>query len=173
MANEVKVPIVKNGKDICRIIFIPKPEEGEGIYDIKIDFKGQNPEGKVFKVQTYRLFAHRPVAWDINESNSDISYHCTKDDKPPKVHIKNKEIDEYTTLPLKRLQSPNVNQMFPVPLFKLEIPENVVKKSKSYKKKSKHNSIEFENSNVLEFYMLPEGVFSQNYIDKYFEKFYY
>lgn len=171
MAKEVKIPIVKNGKDICRIIFTPKPEEGEGIYDIKIDFKGQNPKGKVFKVQAYRIFAHRPVVQNINESNSDISYHCTKGDKPSKVHIKNKEIDEYTTLPLERLQSPNVNQMFPIPLFKLEIPENVVKESESYEKKPKHNPIEFENSNVLEFYMLPEGVFSDNYIDKYEEIF--
>lgn len=171
MDDRVKIPIVKNGKDICRLIFTPKTEEGEGVYDIKFDFKGQNPKSKVFKVQTYRLFSHRPVVWDINESNSDISYHCTKGDKPTKVHIKNKEIDEYTTLPLKKLKPPNVNQMFPLPIFKIEIPQNVVEQSKLYKRKKIHNPIELENSNVIEFYMLPKGKFSQNYMEKYEEVF--
>lgn len=177
MDDRVKIPIVKNGKDICRLIFRPKTEEGEGVYDIKIDLKGQNTKSKVFKVQTYRLFAHRPVAWDINESNSDISYHCPEGDKSSKVHIKNidKEIsnkkDRFTNLPLKKLQPPNVNQMFPLPIFKIEIPQNVVRESELYKRKKINHPIEVENSNVIEFYMLPKGKYSQDYMEKYEEVF--
>src|SRR5699024_9831124 len=98
-------------------------------------------------------------------------------DKSSKVHIKNidKEIsnkkDRLTNLPLKKLQPPNVNQMFPLPIFKIEIPQNVVRESELYKRKKINHPIEVENSNVIEFYMLPKGKYSQDYMEKYEEVF--
>lgn len=49
---EVKIPIIKNGKDICRLIFI---QFENGVFDVKIDSLG-----KSFSVQTYREIGVRP-----------------------------------------------------------------------------------------------------------------
>ena len=56
--NKISIPIIKNGKDICRLIFT-KDENMQGCYDLKINLQ-KNP----YEVWTYRLFARYPIIWD-------------------------------------------------------------------------------------------------------------
>lgn len=161
--DQSSIPVIKNGKDICRLIFT---KADNGRYDIKIDFLGN-----AFQVQTYRLFSHRPIVWDISDPQNSMSYHYGRDSSPVMIHIKKEKPEEgekrYITLPITRIQPPNINQMFPLPLLKIEIPDVVVDQAKVYRKKSKHSVIDLEDSNVLELFMLPEGQLAQNLIEKY------
>lgn len=81
--SEIKVPIVKEEKDICRLIFT---EFDDGLFDIKIDSLE-----KSFSVQTYSLFCNRPneIMTDNNHQHlkSDISYHHGAERKPVVVHV--------------------------------------------------------------------------------------
>lgn len=69
--NEVKIPIVKDGCDICRLIFT---RFDNGLFDVKIDSLGKD-----FSIQTHKLFSHRPdeIMEDgrVISASHDISYH--------------------------------------------------------------------------------------------------
>lgn len=165
--DRIIVSIVKDGRDICRLIFM---KADEGRYDLKLDFIGNS-----FQVQTYRLFSQRPVVWDVAEPQSNMSYHYGRNKNPVLIHIKNENPAEgekqYITLPIHRIQPPNVNQMFPLPLLKIEIPNSVVSEAKVYREKTYHHKIDVEDSNVLELFMLPEGGVTQYSINKYVSAF--
>lgn len=161
--SQISVAVVKNGKDICRIIFTRADKER---YDIKIDFFGNR-----FQVQSYRLFSYRPIVWNIAELENNISYHHGKDNKPVVIHIKHERKvpgkNQYTTLPLARIMPPNNTQTFPLPLLKIEIPDIIIENAKPYKKKTYHHTIDIENSNVVELFMLPEDGVHEVFGDKY------
>lgn len=161
--SRIFVPIVKDGKDICRLIFI---KADEGRFDLKLDFLGNS-----FQVQTYKLFSQRPVMWDVTEPQNNMSYHYGKNKNPVIIHIKNENPAEgehrYKTLPIHRIQPPNVNQLFPLPLLKIEIPDHVIEDAKVYRAKSYHKAIDLEDANVLELFMLPEGRLVQDMERKY------
>lgn len=160
---QISVPVIKNGKDICRIIFT---RVDNGRYDIKIDFLGND-----FQVQFYRLFSHRPIIWNVSGPQDSISYHYGRDNNPVMIHIKREQAmageNRYATLPITRIQPPNSNQMFPLPLLKMEIPDNIIGGAKIYRKKRKHKTIDLDDSNVLELFMLPDGWFDKNLADRY------
>lgn len=160
---QISVPIIKNGKDICRLIFT---KVDNGRYDLKINFLGN-----AFQVQSYRLFAHRPIIWDVSSPQDSMSYHYGRDSNPVMIHIKKEQPkageDRYTTLPITRIQPPNSNQLFPLPLLKIEIPDAIIDKAKIYRKKKKHKAIDLEDSNVLELFMLPDGWHDKKLTDKY------
>ena len=116
---DIYVPIVKDDKDICRLIFQKKDY---GRYDIKLEFLNNS-----YKVQTYKLFDTTPIVYDVeNPENVNISYHHGLDDQPIVIHLKKNKVSEgenrYTTLPATKIQPPNNMQKFPVPLLKIEIP---------------------------------------------------
>lgn len=161
--DRISVPIVKDGRDICRLIFM---KADEGRYDLKLDFLGNS-----FQVQSYRLFSHRPIVWDVAEPKNNMSYHYGRNKNPVLIHIKNENPtdgeNQYTTLPIHRIQPPNVNQMFPLPLMKIEIPDTVVNQAKKYRPKTKYNAINIEDSNVIEVFMLPEGGLEQKLTGRY------
>ncbi len=160
---QISVPVIKNGKDICRLIFT---KADNGRYDLKIDFLGN-----AFQIQSYRLFSHRPIMWDVSGTQNSMSYHYGRDNNPVMIHIKKEQPEpgenRYTTLPITRIQPPNVNQMFPLPLLKMEVPDAIIDGAKNYQRKRKHKTIDLGDSNVLELYMLPDGLFEQNFMDKY------
>jgi hypothetical protein len=143
-----KIAVVIDGMDICRIVPF-KPVDGK--YEMKIDFLSNE-----FDTKCYRLFSNRPIHWGVdNSKQSEITYHKGENNKPLTIHIKNKEkiegVPTYTNLPLKRIQAPSVNQLFPIPLLKLEIPLKA--SQKKYKPKSYHKMIQPEDCNVVEIYM--------------------
>jgi hypothetical protein len=143
-----KIAVVIDGKDICRIIPF-KPSDGK--YEIKIDFLGNE-----FNTSCYRLFSHRPIQWEIYDSKDlEVTYHKGENTKPLVIHLKNKDKINgqplYTNLPLKRIQAPNVNQLFPIPILKLEIPSGAA--SKNYKPRGYHKVIDPDDCNVVEIYM--------------------
>lgn len=157
---EIKIPITKDGKDICRIIFT---QFDDGLFDVKID-----PLKKLFRVQAYSLFDRRPREIFPAEADGyathDISYHHGAEQKPIVIHIKNRQAKEelrYTSLPLRNILPPSVKNDFPLPLLKLEIPSEVVNASTSYRKKSYHHTLDIANSNVVEIYMA-NGRYAEN-----------
>lgn len=160
---QISVPVIKNGKDICRLIFT---KVGDGRYDLKINFLEN-----AFQVQSYRLFSHRPIIWDVSGPQSSMSYHYGRDNNPVMIHIKKERPEagenRYVTLPIKRIQPPNSNQMFPLPLLKIEIPDTIIDGAKLYHKKQKHEVIDLDDSNVLELFMLPEGWHDKDLFDRY------
>lgn len=165
--DRISVPIVKDGKDICRLVFM---KADKGRYDLKLDFLGNS-----FQVQSYRLFSHRPIVWDVAEPQNNMSYHYGRNKSPVLIHIKSENPTDgekrYTTLPVHRIQPPNVNQMFPLPLMKIEIPDAVVDQAKEYRPRAKYNAINVEDSNVIELFMLPEGGLEQTLTGRYSSAF--
>lgn len=83
---KIKIPIIKNGKDICRLIFT---QFDDGLFDIKIDALENS-----FRVQTYSLLSTRPreIYPDSlkDYKKHDISYHHGAENKPIVIHIKSK-----------------------------------------------------------------------------------
>lgn len=162
--NNISVPVVKQGKDICRIIF-QKAEDGK--YDIKFEFRG-NP----YEVHTYRLFSLSPIVWNVNDpQHINMSYHHGANDRKIVIHLKDetKEGKEmYRTLPATRIQAPNTNQLFPIPLFKMEIPQEVVDCASVYKEKTYHHKLNLDEVNVIELFLASEDFD----ISKYFNSVY-
>ena len=154
---EVKIPIIKNGRDICRLIFT---KFDNNLFDVKIDSLR-----KSFTVQTYSLFASRPkeimTGGNLLSSEHDISYHHGTNNKPVVIHIKNKAAKEdeqkYFDLPVNNILPPSNKNDFPLPLMKIEIPDEAVKSSKEYKKKKYHHVVDISNSNVVEIHMANSG----------------
>ena len=67
-SKDEKIAVVVDGKDVCRIIpFQPS----DGRYELKFDFLGNE-----FDISCYRLFAPRPIQWEISDSNQfELTYH--------------------------------------------------------------------------------------------------
>lgn len=152
--NKISIPIIKNGKDICRLIFT-KDESMPGCYDLKIDMRKN-----LYEVWTYRMFARCPIIWDVDDSEKvSMSYHHGANDNPIMIHLKNESLKgaaSYRTLPAQNILAPNTNTMFPIPLCKLEIPENTVEHAAEYKSKSYHHLLNIGDMNAVEFYMVAD-----------------
>ena len=159
--NEISVPIVKQGKDICRVIF---RQAEDGKYDIKFEFRG-NP----YEVYTYRLFSLSPIIWNVDApQHVNMSYHHGANDYPVLIHLKDETKagrEMYRTLPITRIQAPNTNQLFPIPLFKMEIPQKVVDCAPIYREKSYHHKLDLDDVNVIEIFMASEEFDINKYVD--------
>lgn len=164
--NNVDIPIVKEGKDICRLIFT-RDDAMQGRYDLKMDFRKN-----LYEVWTYRQFARYPVIWDVEYSeNVSMTYHHGANDNPIMIHLKNENQEgahRYRTLPASHIQAPNTNTMFPIPLCKIEIPSGIIERAQDYKKKARHYPVDMGNMNVLEVFMVSEEFdFSELAMKKY------
>ena len=151
-----RIAIVKNGYDICRII--PNhPKDGK--YNLKITFLG-----KRFDIELYKQFAAR-VQQVVLDSNYDveISYHIGEKNNPILIHLKqvhNTSGEKYRTLDLKHIKAPDTQSLFPLPLFRIELPscETIKKTCKTYKPKpGKHYMLDIKEDNVLGFWILGKG----------------
>lgn len=153
--NKINIPIVKNGKDICRLIFT-RDENMPGYYDLKINF-----QKNLFEVWSYRLFARCPIVWHMDDTeNISMSYHHGAGERPIMIHLKDETMrgaDAYRTLPVKNILAPGTDSMFPLPLCKLEIPDNVVNQAEEYHAKGYHHVVDTGEMNVLEFYMVDDS----------------
>lgn len=107
------------------VCFFTRDENMPGYYDLKINF-----QKNLFEVWSYRLFARCPIVWHIDDTeNISMSYHHGAGERPIMIHLKNEMMrgaDAYRTLPVKNILAPGTDSMFPLPLCKLEIPDNVV-----------------------------------------------
>lgn len=156
------IAVVVNNQDICRLI-LKKPVDGK--YELKISFLKNE-----FDVNAHRLFSNRPIHWEVDEPERlDISYHKGENNKPLTIHLKKRTPLEgelqYQSLPLKRIQAPNINQLFPIPLLKIEVP--TLKESIKYKPKGYHKLLELNDCNVIEFYMVSAAFDFDDYVNKY------
>lgn len=147
--NTINIPVIKHGKDICRLIF-QKAEDCK--YDIKLEFRG-NP----YQVCTYRLFSLSPIIWNVEHPQRvNMSYHHGAHEYPVLIHLKDEEKggkEKYRTLPATRIQAPNTNQLFPIPLLKMEIPDWIASRAPEYKEKPYHHKLQVDAANVIEIYM--------------------
>lgn len=164
---KIDIPIIKNGKDICRLIFT---RFDDGLFDVKIDTRKNS-----FRVQAYSLFSFRPQEIypdDLKDYREhSISYHHGAENKPIVVHIKSEMKQEgelqYRSLPLCHIQAPNINNDFPLPILKLEIPDNIVNSAEQYQRKKRHYPVDIANSNVVEVFMLNDASSVINNMNRY------
>lgn len=92
--------------------------------------------------------------------NISMSYHHGAGEHPIMIHLKNETMrgaDAYRTLPVKNILAPGTDSMFPLPLCKLEIPDNVVNQAEEYHAKGYHYVVDTGEMNVLEFYMVTDS----------------
>ena len=102
---KVKIAVVIDGRDICRIIPF-KPVEGK--YEIKVDFLGNE-----FDVIYYNLFSTEPIKWKLeNSEQMEVTYHKGENARPIVIHLKHKTKNTYDRLPLSRIQAPMLINCF-------------------------------------------------------------
>lgn len=164
MADSVSVPIVKNGKDLCRMVFTDK---SNGLYDVKIDFLKQP-----FIVLSYPVFSLKPNVQSVaNPKDADLSYHPANMDKPSAIiHIKDKSAGEnkqtYYDVLVSNLKSPSVNNHFPMPLLKIAFPKPIIDGAKPVKNKKKYHKIDLGKYNIIEVYIESLGMVDINNYEK-------
>lgn len=144
-----KIAVVLNGFDVCRIIPF-KPAEGK--YEVKVDFLRND-----YQITCYKLFNSQPINVDLKDlHDTEITYHKGEKDHRVLIHVKRltEYFDQlkYASLPIDRIQAPNINQQFPMPLLKLEIPLNVLERK--YSTRDYHKVLSPSNANVIELYMV-------------------
>lgn len=142
-----KVAIIKNGKDIGRII--PFNMDSSRDYEFKISFLKND-----YELNMYPFLSKAPEKFKLDDMTQwEISYHRALGLKPPIIHLKEKKNNpQYKPLPLQRLVEPTVHTEFPIPFMKLEIPQNSAEGN--YKQNSKeHAEFDMEDCNVAEFYL--------------------
>lgn len=150
-----RIAVIRNGKDVARLIpFNPL----DGTYDFKI-----NLLDNAYDIKIYQQLSYEPIIGNvIDPQDWEITYHKSCGAKPPIIHLKHKPVEnpkdfydkdhpEYISLPLIRLQEPNINSRFPIPFLKIEIPHLAV--NKSYKKKNGHKTLDIGEQNVVELYL--------------------
>lgn len=154
-----KIAIIKDGYDIMRII--EGNSDGEKC-DFKICFMNGDSN---FDIYYMKLFSRaKKLEFDKNKK-WEITYHKATSTKPTKIHLKNKEESEYITLPLKELLDPDVNTEIPIPLFKIIIPDGILKNK--YKPKKEHRIIDISGNNVVEIFLTKSGMAGSNVYDKW------
>ena len=142
-----RIALVINNKDICRII----PYKSDfGKYDLKIDFLGNN-----FDITLYKLLNTQPIKYQVGDlPQREITYHKGTKEEPIVIHLKHKDKKSkelYKKLPLEKIIAPNINNLFPLPIMKIEIP--ATDKKVIYKTKPNHHPLEINDSNVIELYL--------------------
>lgn len=110
-----KVAIIKDGKDIGRIIPFNKNETDA---DFKISFSKNN-----YNVNMFSLLSTSPELLNLeNMTEWEISYHRRTVLKPTVIHLKEKKNQpEYKVLPLKRLIDPGIYHEFPIPFMRIQL----------------------------------------------------
>lgn len=157
------IAIIKNGYDICRVI---PNDPKNGKYNLKISLLG-----KPFDIEVYKQFAVRATRIELDYQESiEISYHIGDKNYPVLIHLKKKgkngEI-QYTKLPLDHIKAPNVNSEYPMPLFRLVLPnQSIIEQdySRYSPKPKKHRVLDIEDSNVVEFWMTGTSFNSEKFM---------
>lgn len=149
-----RVAITKNGLDIGRIIL---GSEHNGNYDFKLNFFDN-----IFELRLVQLF-RAPFVLNLNNSNHwELTYHKSANSKPPCVHLKHKSKEQpdkypkvdkhYKPLDLRRLSEPTVITDFPIPLFKIVVPDNI-SASPYLPNPKNHIVLDMDSANTAEVYL--------------------
>lgn len=159
-----KIAIIKNGKDICRLIF---RRCENGLYDLKFECLGNE-----YVVQQYHIFREVPEVVEINNSaNFSISYHPGYNSEPIRIHLKKERVTDgenrYENLLISNLLPPNVNQIFPVPLLKIEVSDCMLAETKDYVHKSHHECLDIGEANVIELFIASDNFTKSDFFKKY------
>ncbi|MGE4284018.1 MAG: hypothetical protein AB7G87_09895 [Clostridia bacterium] len=157
------IAIIKNGYDICRII---PNDPKNGKYNLKISLLG-----KPFNIELYKQFAVRATRIELDYQESvEISYHIGDRNYPVLIHLKEKSKNgeiKYKRLPLDHIKAPNVNSEYPMPLFRLVLPDlAIIEKQYSLysPKPKKHRVLNIEDNNVVEFWMTGASFESEKFM---------
>lgn len=158
---EKKVAILKDGKDIGRII--PFNVDGDE-YDFKISFSKNN-----YQICIYKFLSNKPEIQLMDDSPEwEISYHRSTISRPTTIHLKEKKNQpQYKELPLKRLMDPDINSEFPIPFMKIEIPNGLDSTVYNGKNSSQHIKFDMEDANVAEFYLANSNFDFENFSNKW------
>lgn len=161
---DYKIAVTKDGKDLFRLIFVPSTDAK---YDVKMCFLG-----KPYIIEVYQHFAYRPHRIDPQDSeDKEITYHHGQGSWPVLIHLKNQKAEEgqtkYQTILNVGLSAPTIQQMFPQPLFKIEIPQSLVDSSLPYHPKKGRNEIDIEDGNVIEFFLTRSTLDGGDFYNRY------
>ncbi|WP_075979939.1 hypothetical protein [Bacillus massilinigeriensis] len=142
-----KVAIIKDGKDIGRIIPFNKNEADA---DFKISFSKNN-----YSVNMFSFLSTSPELLNLeNMTEWEISYHRRTVLKPTVIHLKEKKNQpEYKVLPLKRIIDPSIHHEFPIPFMRIQIPISFQAKDYKEKRSKKPVVVDMGEANVAEFYL--------------------
>ena len=94
----------------------------------------------------------------------ELTYHKKSATQPTKIHLKFDD-GEYISLPLTELVNPNVNTEIPIPLFKITLREDTLKKK--FKENDAHKVIDMKNNNIAKFYLTSADYITNNYSKKW------
>lgn len=145
-----KYRIQKNGIDVCKLVFT-KANDLLGRFDIKIIFYDEK-----YNIKVHKLFSYKSDTLYIdNTENKQISYHYGREDKV-KIHLRNIVEHKAPEEIVYNLVPPNDYSIFPIPLFKIEVPNDIKEPKKildSNKKKHEGIIIELKDNNTAEVFM--------------------
>ncbi len=106
---------------------------------------------------------------DEDSRDWEITYHRRTQTQPTKIHLKRSDGhggEIYNQLPLDRLRDPTTQSEFPIPLFRIQIPN--VDPYKDYKPSPKeHIVVDLEDCNVAEFFLVPASFDYKNFSYKW------
>lgn len=136
-----KLAVTKHGKDILRIIPIIKANSIE----LKI---------KIFPQCNLNFLSYLGKKTDSISSGEEITYHNSRDNKNPKVHVKTKD-GKYRCL-FEEVVDIEIDNIIPFPIFKMNIADLG---TKIYKEKKENRQIELEENstpdiNTFELYLV-------------------
>lgn len=157
-----KVAITKNGYDVLRIIEGKKEDE-------KCEFK-IIPRIPAIKVRIFymKLFSKVEYFSFDNSKKIEITYHKSTPTQPAKIHLKltnsKKEI-EYKTLPLTKIINPNIHTEFPIPLFKIIIPEEAL--CEKFDSKKDYKICEINENNEIEIFMTKRDFINEDFYNNW------
>lgn len=159
-----KYRIQKNGIDICKLVFT-KAKDLFGRFDLKIVFYD-----KKYDIRVHKLFSYKSERLYIdNIENKQISYHYGREDRV-KIQLRNIVEHEVPEEIVYNLVPPNDYSIFPIPLFKIEVPSDIKEpESILNSNKQKHEGIVLElgNNNTAEIYMSNPNDNKMNAFKKY------
>lgn len=157
-----KIAITKNGYDVLRII--EGKSDGE-----KCEFKIV-PRISPTKIRIFymKLFSKIEFFSFDQSQQLEITYHKSTPTKPAKIHLKlTNPQDEisYETLPLTEIIDPNIHTEFPIPLFKIIIPDDVL--DKKFTSKKDYKVFEVKDNNEIEIFMTRRDFINEDFYNKW------
>lgn len=163
----MKLAIIKSQKDLLRIIPFPNRSSIESI-DFEISTLGNN-----YSIEYWHQGIHDP---EIYTTTSDITYHSSvkKNERILPGIVQIKEGDRISGI-VSKIKFPKVadvliDSVFPIPLLKLTIAEDVEDVDKIYTKKSYHRVFDFDEmspSNALEVYVVGKNHPPNEFLNKW------
>ena len=148
-----RLAISRDGIDVARIMVRP-PDEGK--LDVIFSFLGRE-----YDAFAYPLHAINPLYCAFDRSTqTDITYHHGAGGRQVVIHVKRLQPmegeDRYLDIPLSSIVAPSTDTIMPLPLAKIEVPDELTRTQTAGKRRKKPGKLFFEmesDCTALEIYL--------------------